>query len=36
MLHKEDLINEIVELLKTADERELGIALEFVRSLTHK
>lgn len=36
MLHKENIINEIVELLKTANEREVRIVLEFVRSLTHK
>lgn len=36
MLHNEDVINEVLELLKTADERELEIALEFVRSLTRK
>lgn len=35
MLHNE-LIEKIVELLKTANERELKIALEFIRSLTHK
>lgn len=29
-------IDEITELLKTADERELEIVLEFVRSLTRK
>lgn len=35
MLHKE-LIDKILELLKTASERELRIVLEFVRSLTRK
>lgn len=29
-------IDEITELLKTADEREIEIVLEFVRSLTRK
>lgn len=36
MLHSEDIISEIVELLRIADERELEIALEFIRSLIHK
>lgn len=36
MLHKDNKINEIVELLKAASERELRIALEFIRSLTRK
>lgn len=36
MLHKEDIISEIVKLLEAADERELMIALEFIRSLTRR
>lgn len=36
MLHKEDIISEIVKLLEPADERELMIALEFIRSLTRR
>lgn len=35
MLHKE-LLDRIMELLKTASERELRIVLEFVKSLTRK
>lgn len=35
MLHTE-LINQISEKLKAANERELRIVLEFVRSLTRK
>lgn len=35
MLHTE-LIDKIMDLLKTASERELRIVLEFVKSLTHK
>lgn len=34
MLHNEEKTNEIMELLKNADDRELEIVLEFVRSLT--
>lgn len=36
MLHKENTIEKIVELLKTANDRELEIVLEFIRSLTRK
>lgn len=36
MLHNEEKISEIMELLKIANERELEIALEFIRSLTCK
>ena len=36
MLHKEDIFEQIVKLLKTANERELRIVLEFVRSLILK
>lgn len=36
MLHTEDTISEIVDLLRSTDERELEIALEFLRSLIHK
>lgn len=36
MLHKEDAIKKIVELLKTANDRELEIVLEFIRSLIRK
>lgn len=36
MLHTEDKIGEIVELLRIADERKVEIALEFIRSLTRK
>lgn len=36
MLHKGKAIEEIVKLLKTANERELMIVLEFVRSLVQK
>lgn len=36
MLHTEDIINQIVELLRTANERELTITLEFIRSLTRR
>ena len=36
MLHKEDSIKEIWELLKAASERELEIVLEFIRSLIRK
>lgn len=33
MLHRNRTIREIVSLLKRADDRELVIALEFIRSL---
>lgn len=36
MLHKEEMIKKIMELLKTANDRELEIALEFIRSLIRK
>lgn len=36
MDENEEMIREIVELLKTANDRELWIALEFIRSLTRK
>lgn len=36
MLHNEEKTKEILELLKTANDRELEIVLEFVRSLTRK
>ena len=36
MLHTNDIIEEIVKLLKTASERELRVVLEFVRSLIRK
>lgn len=36
MLHNEEKINEIVELLSKANDRDLEIALEFIRSLTQK
>lgn len=36
MVHSEEIINQIVEILRTANERELTIALEFIRSLTRK
>lgn len=36
MEHKQETINEILELLKTADKRQLEIALAFIRSLTRK
>lgn len=36
MLHRTDTIREIVGLLKRADDRELVIALEFIRSLTRE
>lgn len=36
MDESEEMIREIVELLKTANDRELGIALEFIRSLIRK
>lgn len=35
-VHKEETIRRIAELLKSASDRELEIALEFVRSLTRK
>lgn len=33
MVHRNKTIREIVSLLKRADDRELVIALEFIRSL---
>lgn len=33
MVHRNKTIREIVRLLKRADDRELVIALEFIRSL---
>lgn len=36
MLHRNRTIREIVRLLKNADDRELVIALEFIRSLTRE
>lgn len=36
MLHRNRTIREIVRLLKRADDRELVIALEFIRSLTRE
>lgn len=36
MLHKEEMIRRIIELLKTAKDRELEIILEFIRSLTQQ
>lgn len=36
MIDKNETIREIEELLKTANDRELEIVLEFIRSLTHK
>lgn len=36
MLHNKEKINEILELLKNANTRELEIVLEFIRSLTKK
>jgi len=36
MLHTDDKVSEIVELLRIADDREKEIALEFIRSLIHK
>ena len=33
---RKEIIHEVVELLKSAGERELGIALAFIRSLTKK
>ena len=33
---RKEIVHEIVELLKSASERELGIALAFIRSLTKK
>lgn len=36
MIDEKEVICKIVDLLKTADDRELEIALEFVRSLTRK
>lgn len=36
MLHRAKTIRKIVRLLKRADDRELVIALEFIRSLTRE
>lgn len=36
MVHRNKTIREIVRLLKRADDRELVIALEFIRSLTRE
>lgn len=36
MLHRNRTIREIVRLLKRANDRELVIALEFIRSLTRE
>ena len=36
MLHRNRTIREIVRLLKWAGDRELVIALEFIRSLTRE
>ena len=36
MDNRKEIVHEIVELLKSASERELGIALAFIRSLTKK
>lgn len=36
MLNTEEMIAQIVAMLKTASERELMIALEFIRALTRK
>lgn len=36
MLHTEEIINQIVEMLRTASARELTIALEFIRALTRR
>ena len=36
MKDDKEMIREIAELLKTANDRELGIALEFIRSLIRK
>lgn len=36
MLHTNEKINEILEMLNTANERELDILLEFIRSLVRK
>ena len=36
MLHNDQKIKEIVELLKTASKREVDIALAFIRSLIRK
>ena len=36
MEHRQEIIEEIVELLKTANMRHLEIALSFIRSLTRK
>ena len=36
MLHTNEKITEILEMLNTANERELEIVLEFIRSLIRK
>lgn len=36
MLHKDDLIDRILEHLKDASEGELRVVLAFIRSLTRK
>lgn len=36
MLHNEEMIGEIIDILRKADEREVEISLEFIRSLTRK
>ena len=36
MVHRNKTIREIVSLLKRANDRELVIALEFIRSLTRE
>lgn len=36
MVHRNRTIREILSLLKRADDRELVIALEFIRSLTRE
>lgn len=36
MLHRTKTIREIVRLLKLASDREITIALEFIRHLTRK
>lgn len=35
-MNRQDMINEILKHLKTASDRALNIALEFIRSLTRK
>lgn len=36
MNDEKEMIREILELLKTSNEREIRITLEFIRSLTRK